>query len=206
MKFYDLTLTLSNSLPTWPNDTKYERTESKTASIKSKITLSTHFGTHIDAPKHFLLNNKNTVDKIDPSKLIGVFTVVEIKSSPLITLADVKKIKIEFKDAQILFKTKNSKLLTQKKFTDKYVSLSLEAAEHLVKQGVVLVGTDYFGIEAKGSKDHPVHKLLLGKGVVIVEGLDMSKIKPGKYDGAILPLKLKDAEAAPARAVLWSHN
>lgn len=204
MKFYDLTLTLSNTLPTWPNDTKYERKESKDASIKSKITLSTHFGTHIDAPKHFLFN-KATVDKIDPAKLIGVFTVVEIKSSPLITLADVKKIKIEFKDAQILFKTKNSKLLTQKKFTDKYTSLSLEAAEYLVKQGVILVGTDYFGIEAKGSKGHPVHKLLLGKGVVIVEGLDMSKIKPGKYDGAILPLKLKDAEGAPARAVLWGH-
>lgn len=204
MKFYDITLTVSDKVPLWPQDVAYERKETKTSAIKSKLTMSSHFGTHIDAPKHFLFN-KPGVDKIDPAKLIGVFTVVEVKSNPLITLEDVKKITIEHGQAQILFKTRNSKLLQQKKFTDQYVSLSVEAADYLIKQGVVLVGIDYIGIEAKSAPGHPVHSLLLSKGVVIVEGLDLSKVKPGKYDGAILPLKIKDGDGAPARAVLWDR-
>jgi arylformamidase len=203
MKFYDISLPLGSKTPEWPGHIKFKRKEIKGKSITSELHLSSHYGTHIDAPKHFLFN-KSGVDTIKPDSLIGVFTVVEVKSKNLISLADVKSIKIEYPQSQILFKTRNSKIVTKNKFTKDYVSLSIEAAEYLIKQKVALVGIDYFGMEAKESPGHPVHKALLAKGIVVVEGLDLSKVKPGKYDGAILPLKITGCDGSPARAILWN--
>lgn len=202
MKFYDLTLSISNQIPAWPGDIIYKRIERKTSAIVSSINMSSHFGTHIDAPKHFLFN-KAGVDNLEINSLIGVFDVYEVKSKKLISLSDVKKLPINAGD-RILFKTRNSKLINSKKFTANYVSLSLEAAKYLALKKVLLVGTDYFGIEAKSAPGHPVHKALLSKNIVIAEGLNLSKIKAGAYDGAILPIKIKNGDGAPCRAILWN--
>lgn len=203
MKFFDITIPLSNSIPSWPGDTKFQRIESKTSAIKSKLTLSSHFGTHIDAPRHFLFN-KPGVDKINLDSLIGIYHVYELKSEKEITLLDVKKLNIQ-KGFRVLFKTRNSALLNKKTFTPNYVSLSLEAAKYLAEKKVLTVGIDYFGIEAKSAPGHPVHKILLSNNVVIVEGINLSSVKTGEYDGAILPLLIKNGDGSPARAVLWQH-
>ena len=107
------------------------------------------------------------------------------------------------KGERLLFKTRNSKLYKKGKFTADYVSLSLEGARYLTHKKIFLVGTDYLGIEAKSAPGHPVHKTLLAAGIVNVEGLDLSKIKPGIYNLAVLPLKIRAGDGAPARAVLW---
>lgn len=202
MKFYDITHPLSPSTPEWPGDQKFERSERKTSAIVSRLVLSSHFGTHIDAPKHFLFT-KASVDKLQPSSLIGIYKVIAISDPQFITLKELKKHPIG-KGDRILFKTRNSKI-NSKKFTTNYVSLALDSAEHLAQKKVLLVGTDYFGIEAKSAPGHPVHKTLLSKGIVIVEGLYLHDTPPGTYDGAILPLKITGSDGAPARAVLWKH-
>ena len=201
MKFYDITLPLSTHTPEWPGDIKYEREERQTSAIVSKLTLSSHFGTHIDAPKHFLFD-KVSVDNLKLESLIGKFKVIEVKSKELIQKSDIIKFKFSAGD-RILFKTINSNIISGSKFTDQYVSLSLEAAQHLAKQKISLVGIDYFGIEAKSAPGHPVHRALLEKNIVIVEGLNLQKIKPGIYTGAILPMKIENGDGAPARAILW---
>lgn len=201
MKFYDLSLPLSGATPQWPGDTKFKRAENKTSAIVSKLTMSSHFATHVDAPKHFIFN-QTSIDRLPLAKFIGKFKVVEIKSGPRILVADLKKAHIAPGD-RVLFKTSNSKIVTRKKFTSNYVSLSLEAAKFLANKRVALVGTDYFGIEAKSAHGHPVHKALLAKNIPIVEGLNLSGVKPGFYQGAILPIRIAGGDGAPARAALW---
>lgn len=212
---------LHEGMVTWPGDVKFQRLENKTSAIVSTLTLSTHHGTHIDAPRHFLFNN-GSVDKIAISKLIGPCQVIEIRPLPfppqawggwppgrerskpdqLIEASGLARLRIKPHD-KLLFKTRNSRLLRQKKFTANYVSLSLEAAKYLARKKIDLVGIDYYGIEAKSAPGHPVHKTLLRAGIVIVEGLDLSKVKPGNYRLAVLPLKIVGADGSPARAILW---
>jgi len=201
MKFYDITIPVSHHTPEWPGDNKYERVERKTSAIVSKLTLSSHFGTHIDAPKHFLFEKKS-VDQLPLNLFVGKFKVFVLKSKKLISLFDVKNLPIQ-KGDRILFKTINSNIVTGAKFDAGYVSLSLEATQYLAKKKIALVGIDYFGIEAKSAPGHPVHVELLKNNIVIVEGLNLQKIKPGSYQGAILPLKIEAGDGAPARAVLW---
>jgi arylformamidase len=201
MKFYDITVPISENTPEWPGDVKYQREERKTSAIVSKLTMSAHFGTHIDAPKHFLFKKKS-VDALQLEALVGKYKVFDIKSHNQIVLEDVQKLPIA-KNDRILFKTTNSNIVTGHKFNPNYVSLSLEAARFLVNKKIALVGIDYFGIEAKSAPGHPVHTALLSQNIVVVEGLNLQKIKPGIYQGAILPLKIVGADGAPARAVLW---
>lgn len=200
--FIDISLPLKPGMVVWPGDENFGITEQRGAAIVSKLNLSTHTGTHIDAPKHFLFN-RSGVDEIAISKLLGRCKVVEmLKVKKLIQISDLSKFKISRGD-KILFKTRNSKLLKLKKFTADYVSLSLEAAKYLAAKKIDLAGIDYYGIEAKSATGHPVHRTLLRAGIVIVEGVDLSKVKPGNYNFAVLPLKLIGADGSPARAILW---
>jgi arylformamidase len=155
----------------------------------------------VDAPKHFLFD-KQSVDQLPLSTLVGKFKVVEVKSKKQIKIADFKHAKIQKSD-RILFKTINSNIVTGAKFDPNYISLSAEAAKYLASKKIALVGIDYFGIEQKGDPKHLVHKILLKNNITIVEGLNLQKIKPGIYNGAILPLKIENGDGAPARAVLW---
>ncbi|HVY67978.1 MAG TPA: cyclase family protein [Patescibacteria group bacterium] len=203
MKYYDITIPISEATPEWPGDTAYRREERQTSAIVSKITMSSHFGTHVDAPRHFLFH-KASVDKLALEKLTGKFRVAESKAFPLIPLSDVQKLNVKPGD-KILFKTRNARLNTKPQFTADYASLSLEAAKYLAAKKIALVGIDYFGIEAKSAPGHPVHLALLSKGVVVVEGLNLNAVKPGTYQGAILPMKITGGDGAPARAVLWKQ-
>lgn len=202
MKFYDISITLSSDTPNWPGSQPFTREEFSGSAITSMLIMASHYGTHVDAPKHFLFNKKS-IDQTPVDALIGKFKVIELQSKSKISVDDIIKLKINAGD-RILFKTRNSKFISTKKtFTPNYVSLSGEAAAYLSKKKVALVGIDYFGIEAKGQPGHPTHTALLSKNIVIVEGLNLKNISPGIYNGAILPLKIKDGDGAPARAVLW---
>lgn len=201
MKFFDISLELSQKTIVWPGENKMARNENRGTAITSRLEMPSHFGTHVDAPKHFVFN-KSGVDKIAINKLIGPAKIFAIKSKNLISLSEIKNLRIKAHD-KILLKTRNSALLKKKTFTADYVSLSLEAAKYLAKTHIDLVGIDYFGIEAKSAPGHPVHKTLLKKNIVIIEGVDLSKVMPGQYTLAALPLKIKAGDGAPARVVLW---
>ena len=201
MKFYDLSIPLSPATITWPGEKPMQVEEKKGTAITSRLAMPSHFGTHIDAPKHFLFS-RGSVDNIALNKLIGKARVLSVKAKKLISKAEIAKFNIKRGD-KILLKTTNHKLLTKSKFTDNYVSLGLDAAKYLAKKNIDLVGIDYFGIEAKEAPGHPVHKALLAKGIVIIEGCDLSGVPTGTYNIAALPLKIKGGDGAPTRVVLW---
>lgn len=170
----------------------------------SQFNFGSHTGTHIDAPKHFLTKGKG-INKISLEKLIGncrVLDLTGLKSNEILA-SDLKPFGIK-KGDRILFKTGNFRLLKKNKFPKTYVSLSLEGAKFLIQKKVVLVGTDFLGIEKKDSPGHPVHKALLSKEIVIVEGLDLDKIPQGKYEIICLPLRV-ESDGSPARVVLISQ-
>lgn len=202
MKYYDISLALGPTTPNWPGSQKFVREEIKTSAITSKLVLASHYATHVDAPKHFLFDKKS-IDQLPLGALIGKFKVFAVISKKQIMLSDISKLKINFGD-RILFKTRNSNFIsTKKEFTENYVSLSAEAAVYLAKKEIILVGIDYFGIEAKGQPGHPTHTVLLSKNIVVVEGLNLKNVPAGTYNGAILPIKISGGDGAPARAVLW---
>ncbi len=170
---------------------------------KSIFSFSSHTGTHVDAPNHFLEGGIG-VDKITPKKLFGEcevldFTKIDHKE---ILSSDLKAAKIK-KGTRILFKTGNYKYLQGVKFPDSYVSLSEDGAEYLAKKRIYLVGIDFLGIEKrKNGGHHPVHKTLLKNGIVNLEGLDLSNIQAGKYTIICMPLRVVDADGSPARVFL----
>jgi len=108
-------------------------------------------------------------------------------------------------DLRLLIKTRNSGQLRQADFREDFVYLTPDGASYLAQAGLKLVGWDYLSIEKFGSRDFPAHHALLGAGVVVVEGLDLSQVEPGEYDLVCLPLKLAGADGAPARVVLRSR-
>lgn len=204
LKIYDLSVAIYPGMLKWIGDQDVKLRQE--TSIRngdaynfSRLTCSTHIGTHIDAPYHFTADGK-TVDTLSLYDLIGEALVVQIDADT-ITADELRD--IDFKTyKRILFKTRNSELLKSETFHKDYVALDYSAAELLVKNGVRVVGIDYLSIEMYETEEHPVHKLLTENEVIIIETLDLSKIEPGAYFLVALPLKLRNSEGAPARVVL----
>jgi arylformamidase len=167
----------------------------------STLAFGSHTGTHVDAPRHFIEGDAS-VDQIPLARLIGPALVLDLVGTDPEIEADELKAH-DLRDAtRILLRTHNSDLLERTEFSSMYRSLAVDGAEYLLGRGVVLVGIDYLSIERFGSEDHPVHHLLLERGVVIVEGLNLSGVPAGSYQLWCLPLRLAGLDGAPARVVL----
>jgi arylformamidase len=165
------------------------------------LALGSHSGTHVDAPRHFLPGG-NPVDRIPLERLIGPAAVLELPAE----LRSVGAADLARQDLgghrRVLLRTGISAAAAEKRFHPDYCALAPDGAEYLIERGVELVGIDALSVEPYGSADFAVHHLLLGRGVVIVEGLDLSSVTAGVYQLVCLPLRLQGLDGAPARAVL----
>lgn len=204
MKIYDVSVPISPEMPVYPGDPKIsiEVRESiaKGAPCNvSSISLGSHTGTHIDPPYHFIESGIK-VDQIPLNLLMGRTRIVET-TAKCIDKSVLKEIELD-DCIRLIFKTRNSYLWNSTAFAQDYVYVTPEAADILVSSGIKLVGIDYLSIEQYGSTTFQTHKTLLGNGVIIIEGLNLSEVDPGNYEMICLPLKIKDADGAPARVVL----
>jgi arylformamidase len=208
MEIYDISLPIGPDLPVWPGDPpiSLERVSSIDAGAQanvSRLALSVHAGTHVDAPDHFL-NDGRTVESLSLEVLTGPALVVHIPDEvKVITPRVLDRAGIPSRTERVLFKTRNSSLWArgEKTFDVSFVALSPEAAGWIVQHGVKLVGVDYLSA-APYDESVPTHRALLQAGVVILEGLDLSPVTPGSYNLYCLPLKLTGSDGAPARAIL----
>jgi arylformamidase len=207
MRTYDITLTITPDMTIWPGDPKVsiQHTSSMDSGDNanvSQISMSCHTGTHVDAPHHFL-NNGKTVEDLSLDLLVGRAYVLYLPEVSQITASVLRYAEIPPRTRRLLFKTSNSDLWKngQHEFKQDFVALSVDAAEWLVDRNVRLVGIDYLSI-APYHLGTPVHTILLDAGVVVIEGLDLSKVSPGRYTLHCLPLKLGGADGAPTRCVL----
>lgn len=168
----------------------------------SKLNFGAHTGTHIDSKLH-IKNKASGVDKIPLEKFYGkcrVLDLTKVKFGEGIKPEHLRNFKINRNDI-VLLKTRNSST-GYKKFRMDFIYLSEEGAEYLVKKKIKTVGIDYLSIEKFHARYCAAHQVLLNKGIPIFEGLDLSKVKPGIYLFIGLPLKIKDCDGAPARAIL----
>ena len=207
MRTYDITLTITPQMTVWPGDPsvniqRISSIASGDQSNVSKMTMSVHTGTHVDAPDHFL-NNGKTVEGLSLDLLVGRAYVLELPEVSLITAAVLMQADIPPRTRRLLFKTRNSEYWTKgnEEFHTDFVGLSVDAAELLVDRNVKLVGIDYLSI-APYKLATPVHTILLNAGVVVIEGLDLSQVSQGRYTLHCLPLKLGGSDGAPTRCIL----
>lgn len=208
MKVIDISVTITPGMPVWPGDEQVDvhrraKIEEGAHANVSLIAASAHTGTHVDAPYHFIADGY-TVESLPMDALVGPVQVVQIPSNVEVISAEVlQDLKLEPVIERILFKTANSRLWENEDapFSTNFVGIDETGAEWLVNRGVKLVGIDYLSI-APYKRSKPTHDVLLGAKVVIVEGLDLRDASAGKYTLVCLPLKLKGADGAPARAVL----
>jgi arylformamidase len=207
MRTYDITLTISPDLPTWPGDPgvkieRVEKIEDGSNANVSRVDMGVHTGTHVDAPYHFL-SDGITVDKLNLSLLTGRAYVLHLSDIYEITALVLEEAQIPPRTRRVLFKTRNSDLWVDEEtdFQTDFVGLTEDGAEYLVRRGVKLVGVDYLSV-APYQKSRPTHERLLEAGVVIVEGLNLSEVSQGRYTLYCLPMKIANSDGAPARAIL----
>ena len=204
MKYYDISLNLSAETVRWvaapPLELHERRRMSRGDAVNaSALTVSVHAGTHVDAPFHFLPDGAG-IDALPLETFIGPALVHAVEAERYITAEHVAAIPLEGA-TRVLFKTRNSRLLRQPEYDPDFVAFSVEAARALVARGVVLVGLDYLSI-AHADEQVPVHRAFLDHGVVLLEGVDLSEIAPGRYELICFPLRLRGLDGAPCRAVL----
>ena len=200
----DVTMPLEDGMVYWPGDipviiSKQATFENDQVNVTG-IHLSAHTSTHVDAPLHFI-DNGNDVTQLPLNALIGKAKVININNHEAITIDAIKDMAIK-KGDRILFKTRHS--LTNwamEPFHKDYVYLNEEAAVLLANKEILTVGIDYLSIAQFGNGSI-VHRILLEKKIVIIEGLNLAAIEPGEYEMICLPLKIKGGDGAPARVVL----
>ena len=206
MKLYDVTVAISNDLPVYPGDppvqvTRVMSLEQGDIARVSHLSCSTHSGTHVDPPYHFMRDGISS-DQVPLDVFIGPARVVDVGAVDVIDAAVLRQFDLDGA-TRVLFKTKNSRFWhTTKEFQTSFVYLETDAAKLLVERGVRLVGIDYLSIEKFNFDQPTVHWMLLGANVVIVEGLDLTAVPAGDYELLCLPLKIRDGDGGPARVVL----
>lgn len=208
MRIYDITLTITPDLPTWPGDPsivmeRFVKMEEGAPNNVTKIAMCVHVGTHVDAPYHFLGGGAATVEDLSLKTLTGRVYVLEMPDVDLITAKALEKADIPPRTRRLIFKTRNSELWSNPnhQFNTNFVSISPDGAQFLVERGVKLVGVDYLSV-APYSDPIPTHEILLKAGVLVIEGLNLSHVSQGRYSLYCLPLKLAGSDGAPARAIL----
>lgn len=188
--YYDITRELF-SAEVYPGDPipgkefvmSFEQEEPDVCQL-TELVMGSHTGTHMDAPRHFFENGKS-IDEVDLCKCIGKCKVVQAPEK--VMRADVES---WLQDGTERLLLKGAKEINE------------EAAEYLVEKAVVCVGIESLSI-APLSAPVKVHKILLGAEIVILEGLDLSGVPEGIYELMTLPLRMKDLDGSPVRAVLW---
>ena len=203
---YDISLPIVNGGVVYPGNPEI-RIEAQQAiasggsSNVSSLSFGSHTGTHVDAPKHFF-DNGAAVDTLSLDVLMGPATVIYIADDVRAVGAEHLQLHELSGHARVLIRTRNSSFIRDAAFMKDYTFLAPDGADYLASLGVKLVGVDYFSVEQFHSGHHRTHRILLERGIIIVEGLDLSAPPPGPYELRVLPLRLTGLDGAPARAVL----
>jgi arylformamidase len=203
----DISLPITNDMPIYPGTkpTVITTVKSKSgSSILSEICMTSHAGTHIDAPSH-VLENAASIDELPLDTFYGRCRVLDMVACEVaITVDDLKVHKIRAGE-RLLFKTSNSMRGFQR-FYDDYVYLDSDAAEYLAYCDVLLVGIDALSIKKRGLDDNTAHKALLKESIPILEGLNLRDIKGGEYTLCAFPLAFMHLDGAPTRALLLTSS
>ncbi|HLR54117.1 MAG TPA: arylformamidase, partial [Pseudogracilibacillus sp.] len=187
----------------WPEDEPfaYNKTVNKedSGSVNiGKISMSTHIGTHVDAPFHFTNDGERIID-IDIERYIGKCTIIDIKDYPEIDATILKK-KVQKPTQRLLIKTNLPN--RPERFPDDVPPVTPDGAAYMAEWGVQLVGVDTPSVDDIDSKDLPGHHALYEHDIYILENVMLDHVSEGEYELIALPLAMKEADGSPVRAVI----
>ena len=213
MKVIDLTLTVSNKIPTFPgspqpNFIPWENVKEDGYNLEL-LFLSSHTGTHMDAPHHFLEKGAK-IHEISLKKLVSEAVLIQSrkKSNESVTKTDIQKFEKKHGKidgfSSVIFLTDWQRNLQKKYYFTKNPGLSVSAAKYLASKKISLVGIDSPSIDLGTDSKFSVHQIFAKNGMLIVENLaNLEKIKSSKFYLIVLPLKLKNATGSPVRAIAF---
>jgi arylformamidase len=206
-EWIDISVVLRDGMVHWPSDPPAsirriaDMDKGDEANV-SQMSMTSHTGTHMDAPLHFLAGGKG-LDEMDLSATMGRARVIEIDDPTSIRAGELERHDVRAGE-RLLFRTRNSSYVWEgNSFVEDFVYIATDAARYLAERGVLTVGVDYLSVGGFGRADiGETHRLLLGGGVWIIEGLDLRSVGAGDYDLICLPLRIERSDGAPARAVV----
>ena len=201
MKIIDLTHSFTDKMPVYPDDPKSSLKQ--VASIDKEgytdhlIITVMHVGTHMDAPLHMIANGKK-MDEIAPDKFLGKGILIDARNKSVIDVALIKNISIK-KDSIVLIYTDFGRKYRKKAYFENYPSIAEDFAKKMVDLDVKIVGIDFLGPD---QPPFPIHKILLGHEILIIENLtNLDKLLGiDNFEVIALPAKFH-ADAAPVRVV-----
>jgi arylformamidase len=198
----DVSLPLDSQIAVWPGDTAfdYELTWKKSAGATvnvGAVRLSTHCGTHVDAPFHFDEQGKR-IDELDLATFVGNAFVIHVRNRRNISRSDLSR---DWQGAtRLLLRT--DAWSNPRVFPKEIPVLDRDVPDWLGSQGVVLLGLDVPSVDELDSQDLPNHHALARNHVAILESLNLNGVEEGVYSLVAAPLKFIGADAAPVRAFL----
>lgn len=206
----DISVPLHTGIVHWPGDPEpiIERLSEIENGAEANVTflrMSAHVGTHMDAPNHFLAHGQ-TIDQFPLQLGVGEARVFEIQDARQIDREQLERFAIQRGD-RILFKTRHSHdRWFEREFAHDLTHITVDGAKFLAECGVTLVGIDYLSVGAFDGDGAATHRALLNAGVWLLEGLYLKDVQEGKYELICLPLRVKGADGAPARAIARRLN
>lgn len=210
-KIYDISVPVSDDLLVWPGDPKVRVTRvsdlaSGDVSTVSHLAMTTHSGTHIDTPSHFL-PGEASLDEVALEVLVGTAVVVDTGPAETLTAEVLESLAIPAGAGRILFRTGNEAHWPEqaKAFREDFIGITEDGARWLADRGVKLVGVDYLSVAAFDDLVS-AHKILLAAGMILLESITLAGVPAGDYELICLPLKIAGAEGAPCRAILRQQN
>lgn len=206
MSLIDISRRLQNGMPVWPGDTNFSFelswTKEESGSVNvGKLTLSTHTGTHIDAPFHFDQNGIKVID-LDPNLYVGEARVIELLDVDCIKKSELEAFSLNGV-RRLLIKTNSWK--NDNAFPKRIPHIEKDVAEFLKENGIKLLGIDVPSVDPLDSKELVAHHALHENGIHILESIDLRGVSEGDYELIALPLPLTDADGSPVRAVLRKY-
>ena len=207
MKMYDLSMTVSNELPTYPGDPVVNISQAidfkQSGYNVMSVCMGTHSGTHLDVPRH-MIDRGLSVDAADLDKFLGLALFAEISKSKNeeITIDDIKDLDLR-KDDILIIRTGWEKNRYKMDFFYGFPYFSADVADYLISKKIKAIGADIPTVDGPG-RNGAFHKKLMLSGIIIIEALINLKQVVGKrmYFSA-LPIKIKDADGSPVRAVAF---
>ncbi|MDP7104994.1 MAG: cyclase family protein [SAR202 cluster bacterium] len=195
MKITDVSMPLSAETEVYPGDPPVaidalSAVENGDPFTLTRISMSSHAGTHLDAPSHVLVGDK-TIDDIDLATLVGSAWVVDAADHHPVDANAFAGDQLPTSIERLLIKTGHRSSW-----------LSADAVRRLIEIGPGMIGFDGPSVDSPESESLEAHKALLGAGIAIVENLDLSDVQQGSYFLICLPLKLVGVEGFPVRAIL----
>ena len=201
--FYDITIPVWDGLAVWPGDTPYrfelswKMVEGASVNVGA-VTMSTHTGTHADAPFHFDPAGA-AIDAIDPGVYVGPCVVADVAGFDPIPADALAALDLTGAPRLLL---KTGAWTDHATFPERIPVMEPGVPGWLASRGVFLIGLDVPSVDAIDSADLPNHHALARSGIHILESLDLRAVPPGRYHLTALPLRLAGADASPVRALL----